>query len=74
MGYTDAEAGSSFRLMYVYQGWALIVDADRPDGCEAGTWSYDAPKPTGKVYEDRDDYLAIFQKTWSLMLNARTAQ
>ena len=43
--------------MYIHEGWALIVDADRPDWCEAGTWSYDVPEPTGKVYEDGDAYL-----------------
>ena len=57
MGYIDADAGRSFRLMYIHEGWALIVDADRPGWCEAGTWSYDVPKPTGKVYEDGDAYL-----------------
>ena len=57
MGYIDADAGRSFRLMYIHEGWALIVDADRPGWCEAGTWSYDVPEPTGKVYEDGDAYL-----------------
>ena len=56
MGYIDAEAGRSFRLLYIHEGWAFIVDADRPDGCEAGTGS--VKQPRGKFYEDPHDYLS----------------